>query len=94
MDEPNMHMDADMDGRTRLVDGSSGVNFEYGRLEIFARGFWRNICQTDGFTPDSAKVACRALGYDGGAALQITLPSQVDPSQPGDVFTVTITAHI
>lgn len=68
---------AELDGSTRLVDGSSGVNFEYGRLEIFARGFWSYVCQDGGFTPDSAQVACRALGYDIGAALQISLPIQV-----------------
>ena len=28
------------------------------------------MCNNDRFTPDSAVVACRALGYDGGAALR------------------------
>ena len=61
-----------MDGRTRLMNGSSGNGYEYGRLEIFARGFWSNVCNNDRFTPDAAQVACRALGYDGGAALRFT----------------------
>lgn len=53
------------------MDGSSGPGYEYGRLEIFVRGFWSTICDNSGFTPDSALVACRALGYDGGAALKL-----------------------
>ena len=63
-----------MDGATRLADGSAdpGGRFEYGRLEIFARGFWSNVCNNGRFTPDSAQVACRALGYDGGAVLRFT----------------------
>lgn len=67
-------MIAGMDGATRLVDGSADTQgqFEYGRLEIFARGFWSNVCNNDRFTPDSAQVACKALGYDGGAALRFT----------------------
>lgn len=67
---------AEMDGATRLVDGSAdpAARYEYGRLEIFARGFWSNVCNNDRFTPDAAQVACRALGYDGGAALRFTQP--------------------
>ena len=63
-----------MDGATRLVEGSADpvARYEYGRLEIFARGFWSNVCNNDRFTPDAAQVACRALGYDGGAALRFT----------------------
>ena len=70
----NTVRDVGMDGATRLVDGSAGPGYEYGRLEIFARGFWSNICNYDRFTPDSTQVACRALGYDGGAALRFTQP--------------------
>ena len=55
------------------MDGRSGTSFEYGRLEIFLRGFWSNICDNASFTPDSAKVACGLLGYDGGAALQFKI---------------------
>eukprot|EP00892_Ulva_mutabilis_P007288 jgi/Ulvmu1/4931/UM204_0002.1 len=63
---------AEMDGTTRLVDGTAGTGFEYGRLEIFLRGFWSNVCNNDRFTPDAAQVACKAFGYDGGAALRFT----------------------
>ena len=56
----------------RLMDGGSGPRYEYGRLEIFVRGFWSTVCDKKGFTPDAALVACRALGYDGGAVLQFT----------------------
>ena len=63
---------AEMDGVTRLVDGSAGPGYEYGRLEIFVSGFWSNVCNNDRFTPDAAEVACRALGYGGGAALRFT----------------------
>lgn len=63
------------------MGGSSGPGFEYGRLEIFARGFWSNVCRAGRFTPDAAQVACRALGYDGGAALRFIQPyaNQVSP---------------
>lgn len=67
---------ADMDGALRLEDGAAGAAFEYGRLEIFVRGFWSNICDVEAFTPDSAQVACRALGYDGGSALKFRVPFQ------------------
>eukprot|EP00892_Ulva_mutabilis_P004965 jgi/Ulvmu1/2840/UM144_0005.1 len=59
-----------MEGKLRLMDGHAGPAYEYGRLEIFLRGFWSTICDTESFTPDSAQVACRLLGYDGGAALK------------------------
>eukprot|EP00892_Ulva_mutabilis_P005898 jgi/Ulvmu1/3680/UM017_0096.1 len=63
---------AEMDGTTRLVDGTAGTGYEYGRLEVFLRGFWSNVCNNDRFTPDAAQVACKAFGYDGGAALRFT----------------------
>lgn len=59
-----------MDGSLRLMDGEAGPGYEFGRLEIFLNGFWSTICDTESFTPDSAQVACRALGYEGGAALE------------------------
>lgn len=61
-----------MDGSTRLADGSADPvqRYEYGRLEFFANGFWSNVCGSGRFTPDSAQVVCRGLGYDGGAALR------------------------
>ena len=63
---------AELDGMTRLVDGSAGPGYEYGRLEIFERGFWSNVCNNNRFTPDAAQVACKAFGYDGGTALRFT----------------------
>ena len=53
---------------TRLMGGAAGDRYTYGRLEIFDKGFWSNVCRSDRFTPASAQVACRALGYDGGTA--------------------------
>ena len=52
------------------MDGQAGPGFEYGRLEIFLRGIWSTICDYESFTPDSADVACRILGFDGGAPLE------------------------
>lgn len=54
------------------MGGGEGEGYEYGRLEIFLRGLWRTVCDSAGFTPDSAKVACTALGFDGGALLDFT----------------------
>eukprot|EP00892_Ulva_mutabilis_P005584 jgi/Ulvmu1/3398/UM016_0014.1 len=61
--------DPDRDGNLRLAKGESGPGYEYGRLEIFIRGFWSSVCDVHGFTPDSAQVACTILGYDGGSAI-------------------------
>ena len=66
---------------TRLVDGGAGPGYDYGRLEIFERGFWSNVCNNDRFTPDAAQVACKALGYDGGAALRFTQAYALSLSQ-------------
>lgn len=64
------------DGSLRLADSSSGPGYEYGRLEIFIRGFWSTVCDAGGkgFTPDSARVACRILGFGGGRA-EVPLPA-------------------
>ena len=62
--------DAARDDQLRLTGGGTGAGYEYGRLEIFLRGFWSNICDLDSFTPASGQVACRALGYDGGGPLE------------------------
>lgn len=61
---------------TRLAAGAADPNgtWEYGRLEIFVNGFWSNVCSSGRFTPDAAQVACRAVGYDGGAVLRFTQP--------------------
>ena len=58
------------------MEGGSGPGFQYGRLEVFIRGFWSSVCDKNGFTPDAAQVACRQLGFDGGAAVQFTQPFQ------------------
>ena len=67
-----------MDGRLRLADGNGSVTqgFAFGRLEVFLRGFWSNVCSPveRPFPPESAKVACRGLGYDGGETLLFGLP--------------------
>lgn len=65
---------AELQPDVRLSDGaaSPGGMWEYGRLEIFANGFWSNVCNREGFTPDAAQVACKALGYNGGAVLSFT----------------------
>eukprot|EP00892_Ulva_mutabilis_P004968 jgi/Ulvmu1/2843/UM144_0008.1 len=65
----------DMEGNLRLMDGETGPAYEYGRLEVFVRGFWSTVCDTESFTPDSAQVACRILGYEGGAALKFPTTS-------------------
>ena len=62
--------DAARDDQLRLIAGGTGVGYEYGRLEIFLRGIWSNICDLDRFTPASGQVACRALGYDGCVPLE------------------------
>ena len=58
------------------MEGGAGPDFEFGRLEVFLRGFWSNICSGDAesFTQDSAQVACRLLGYDGGASIVFRQP--------------------
>ena len=65
-----------MDGQLRLMEGGAGAGFEFGRLEIFLRGLWSNICSGDSesFTQDSAQVACRLLGFDGGASVVFRQP--------------------
>lgn len=60
----------------RLEDGQSGPGYEYGRLEFLRWGFWGNVCGVLGFPPESAKVACFLLGYDGGAPLRFPVPYQ------------------
>ena len=82
-----------MDSMTRLVDGSAGAGYEYGRLEIFLRGFWSNVCNGRRFTPDAAQVACRALGYNGGAALRFTQSFASTLSQVGFASIVQCPAH-
>lgn len=65
----NRHGGAVRDGNLRLVNGEKTIYFEFGRLEVFLNGFWGNVCDKESFTPDSALVACRILGYDGGTSI-------------------------
>lgn len=55
-------------GAVRLLDseGAPSINGE-GRLEMFRAGSWTPVCR-EGFTPGSAAVACRAMGFAGAAA--------------------------
>lgn len=69
------YRNADVEGTLRLADGQAGAAYEYGRLEIFLRGVWSTICDVKSFTPDSANVACRILGFDGGAPLEFRNPT-------------------
>eukprot|EP00892_Ulva_mutabilis_P004970 jgi/Ulvmu1/2845/UM144_0010.1 len=62
------------EGSLRMMGGEERESFAYGRLEIFVRGFWSSVCDAAGFTPDAAQVACRAVGYDGGASLEFRQP--------------------
>eukprot|EP00892_Ulva_mutabilis_P007859 jgi/Ulvmu1/5445/UM223_0006.1 len=65
-------LNPDMDGSIRLMDGRTEPGFEYGRLEIFLRGFWSTICSSA--SAEFASVSCRILGYDGGASLTFSEP--------------------
>eukprot|EP00892_Ulva_mutabilis_P007276 jgi/Ulvmu1/4920/UM202_0005.1 len=65
------NVDEGTEGQLRLMQGQSGPGYEYGRLEILRRGLWSTLCDEQGFTPDTALVACSILGFDGGAALDL-----------------------
>ena len=52
----------------------AGPGYEYGRLEVFLNGLWSDICSDTQFTPNSAALACRLLGYSGGSRLLFTIP--------------------
>lgn len=64
----------ELEGNLRLMGGEANASYAYGRLEIFLRGLWSSVCDSESFTPDAALVACRILGYDGGAPLQFGTP--------------------
>lgn len=67
-------MDTGTNGELRLADGQAGADFEYGRVEVFANGTWGSVCDRPLFTTNSAQVACKSLGYDGGAPLRFLQP--------------------
>eukprot|EP00892_Ulva_mutabilis_P011617 jgi/Ulvmu1/8828/UM049_0008.1 len=65
------------------ADGSA----EYGRLEVFHSGGWGTVCDNSGinpvfrrpaFSPRSADVACRQLGYERGFKIQKLEDDQAD----------------
>ena len=64
------------DGEIRLAQGAAGPGYEYGRLEVFLNGLWSDICSGTQFTPNSATLACRLLGYGGGSRLFFNVPFQ------------------
>ena len=79
---------AAMEGQLRLQDGQSGPGYEYGRLEVFRRGFWGDVSGKNSFTPESAQVACMNLGFDGGTVLRFTVPytTSVEPVMTADTL--------
>lgn len=83
------------EGSTRLVDGAadSDGQWVYGRLEILYKGSWSNICNKGGFAPNAVQVACRALGFDGGAQLRFTPAYSVLSSTVRFVLPTSIWLH-
>ncbi len=55
------------DGSSRLLAGGAPSIDGAGRLEIFTSGAWSPVCSS-GFTPGSASVACKAMGFSGAKA--------------------------
>ena len=51
----------------------SGSNERQGRLEILYYGIWGTICD-EGFTFNSANVACRRLGFPGALSIRRDFP--------------------
>lgn len=47
----------------RLVDG--GTIESQGRIEVFQRGIWGQICRSNSDSQKEAQVVCRQLGYEG-----------------------------
>lgn len=69
------------EGDVRLALGASAPDgsAEYGRLEIFHAGGWGTVCDNafinrfgrpPGFSPGSADVACRQMGFKEGFQMQ------------------------
>lgn len=55
------------DGALRLLSGGAPSIDGVGRLELFTGGAWSSVCSS-GFTPGSASVACKAMGFSGAKA--------------------------
>lgn len=57
------------DGTLRLMshDGSPSIDGA-GRLDMFRAGVWGSVC-SEGFTPGSAAVACKQMGFTSGQLL-------------------------
>ena len=69
-------------GDVRLAQGgtSEDGNAQFGRLEIFDQGGWGTVCDNPdefgtfafngvrdaGLTPQSAELACKQIGFEGG----------------------------
>lgn len=47
----------------RLVNGSTPLE---GRVQVFHKGVWGNVCD-DNFSNEDAQVVCRSLGYTRGS---------------------------
>ncbi len=54
------------EGTIRLNNDGDRARLNSGRLEIYVNGVWGTVCD-DGFGSSEATVACRELGFTGGA---------------------------
>lgn len=71
--ETESYVEREFDLRLEDATADPAGTWEYGRLEIFRQGIWTNIQGLSAMA--SADVACKSLGYDGGASLQFGQPS-------------------
>ena len=63
----NVGADLPEDGALRLLSGGAPSIDGVGRLEVFTGGAWSPVCGS-GFTPGSASVACKSMGFSGAKA--------------------------
>ncbi len=75
--------DATPNGNLRLENIKMKSGITYGRLEYYNLGNYLPVC-SNGFTPESANVACRQMGYESGEkyddyGLKFTYPAD-DPT--------------
>ena len=66
------------EGDLRLVDRVDINGFATGALQVFIDGEFGGVCNTL-FGPPDAEVACRQMGFTGGAALPLELDQTVSP---------------